>query len=100
ALVAAVTGAGAFGFLGMVREPPALIRQEVEELRRLGHQRFGVNIIPAATDPTLLEQQIETIIALRVPVVALFWDIDAAVIARLREAGIVVVYQVGSVEEA
>lgn len=100
ALVAAVTAAGGFGFLGMVREPPALIRREVEALRALGHQRFGVNIIPAATDPALLGQQLDTIIALRVPVVALFWDIDPAVVARLRDAGILVVYQVGSPDEA
>jgi len=100
ALVGAVTAAGGFGFLGMVREPPALIRQDVEALRRTGHERFGVNIIPAATAPELLAQQLDTIIGLRVPVVALFWDLDAAVVKRLRDAGIIVVYQVGSADEA
>lgn len=100
ALVAAVGDAGGFGLLGMVREPPALIEREVETLRRLGHERFGVNIIPAATDAALLAAQLDTIIALRVPVVALFWDIDTAVVARLRDAGIRVIYQVGSPEEA
>ncbi len=34
------------------------------------------------------------------PVVGLFWDIDERVIARLRDAGILVVHQVGSVDEA
>lgn len=99
-LVGAVTAAGGFGFLGMVREPPMLIVREVEKLREAGHNRFGVNIIPAATEPGLLDMQLETIIALGVPVVGLFWDIDEAVIARLREADILVVHQVGSVEEA
>src|SRR3546814_7371826 len=42
-LVAAVTAAGGFGFLGMVREPPELIKREVTRLRALGHSRFGEN---------------------------------------------------------
>lgn len=99
-LVAAVTRAGGFGFLGMVREPPELIAAEVGRLRSEGIERFGVNIIPFATGPGLLARQVDTIIALRVPVVALFWDIDAVVMARLREAGITIVYQVGSAGEA
>ena len=99
-LVAAVTAAGGFGFLGMVREPPALIESEVRQLRARGIERFGVNIIPAATDAALLAQQVETIIALRVPAVTLFWDLDARLVGRLRQAGITVVYQVGSADEA
>jgi nitronate monooxygenase len=98
-LVGAVTEAGGFGFLGMVREPPELIAREVEALRRAGHARFGVNLIPAATPPKLLEAELATCLALEVPVVALFWDIDRALVRRLRDAGTLVVYQVGSVEE-
>lgn len=99
-LVAAVADAGGFGFLGMVREPVALIRREVEALRRLGHGRFGVNIIPAATEKNLLDRQIGTIIDLGVPAVMLFWEIDAGVVRRFRNAGVMVIYQVGSPEEA
>lgn len=99
-LVAAVTRAGGFGFLGMVREPPALIRQEVLALRAAGIDNFGVNIIPASTDRALLDEQVETIIDLDVPAVTLFWEIDSGVIGRFRDAGITVLHQVGSVEEA
>lgn len=99
-LVAAVTDAGGFGFLGMVREPPTLILREVEALRRRGYGHFGVNIIPAATAPELLESQLATLIDLHVPAVTLFWDLDERVVARLRDAGITVVYQVGSADEA
>ena len=99
-LVGAVTAAGGFGFLGMVREPAVLISKEVQALRGMGYGNFGINIIPAATERALLERQIGTIIELHVPVVALFWDIDARVVARFRDAGITVVYQVGSVDEA
>jgi len=99
-LAAAVSEAGGFGFLGMVREPVELIRREVEALRARGITRFGVNIIPAATKADLLEAQLSTIIELGVPVVGLFWDVDAAVVSRLKQAGILVVCQVGAVADA
>lgn len=99
-LVAAVTEAGGFGFLGMVREPPALIREEVQRVRARTDRKFGVNIIPAATDPALLVAQIDTCIELGVPVVSLFWDLSVVVVQRLRDAGILVVCQVGAVDEA
>ena len=66
-LALAVTRAGGFGFLGMVREPPELIRREVEAMRRGTSQPFGVNIIPAATDAELLERQVHACIELSVP---------------------------------
>lgn len=99
-LVAAVTQAGGFGFLGMVREPPALIRSEVQRVRARTGRRFGVNLIPAATGAVLLEEQVATCIEIGIPVVGLFWDLSAALVQRLRTAGIVVVCQVGSVLEA
>lgn len=99
-LVAAVAAAGGFGFLGMVREPVRLIEAEVASVRAAGHERFGVNLIPAATQPALLAAQVQCCIDLRVPVVCLFWDIDAAIVRRLRDAGVVVAYQVGSADDA
>ncbi|WDR02075.1 nitronate monooxygenase [Devosia algicola] len=99
-LVAAVSAAGGFGFLGMVREPVRLIELEITNLRRGGLNNFGVNLIPAATEPALLGAQIELCITQGVPVVGLFWDIDKDVIARLKQADITVVYQTGSVSEA
>jgi nitronate monooxygenase len=99
-LVAAVSAAGAFGFLGMVREPVTRIRSEVGALRRRGLKRFGVNLIPAATDRELLEAQVSSCIALHVPVIGLFWDIPFTLIRRLRDAGIIVASQVGTLAEA
>ena len=40
-IVAAVTKAGGFGFLGLVREPVMLIRSEAEALRARNVQRFA-----------------------------------------------------------
>ena len=99
-LVTAVSDAGGFGFLGMVRESPQLIRAEVAKVRAGTSRDFGVNLIPAATKPDLLEAEIATVLDLKVPVVALFWDVPAAVVRQLRASGVIVVYQVGSVEEA
>lgn len=99
-LVAAVTEAGGFGFLGMVREPPELIEAEVQRVRAATDRSFGVNLIPAATEPTLLRAQVDTCLRLGVPVIGLFWDIPVSLVRLLRDAGVVVVYQIGSVEEA
>ena len=99
-LAAAVSGFGGFGFLGMVREPLALIEREVAQVRRLTDQPFGVNLIPAGTARALLRSQVDLCIALGVSAVELFWDIDAWVIERLRSAGITVVHQVGSARDA
>jgi nitronate monooxygenase len=84
----------------MVREPPALIRSEVAQVRARTDRRFGVNLIPAATDPTLLEAELATCLELGVPVMALFWDLSAEVVRRLTGEGILVVCQVGSAREA
>ncbi len=99
-LVAAVTRAGGFGFLGMVRESPALIREEIAKVRAATDRDFGVNLIPAATKPELLEAQIAAVIAERVPIVALFWDLSADIVKRFRDAGMLVVCQIGSEREA
>ena len=99
-LVAAVTEAGGFGFLGMVREPPELIRAEIARTRASTTRGFGVNPIPAATAPALLEAELEAVLAERVAAVTLFWDLRPDIVIRLRAAGCLVLCQVGSVEEA
>lgn len=99
-LVSAVTKAGGFGFLGMVRESPELIRFEIERVRATTTRDFGVNLIPAATKPELLEAEVRAVLDARVPVVALFWDLAADLVKRLRKAGVLVVCQVGSADEA
>jgi nitronate monooxygenase len=61
---------------------------------------FGVNIIPAATDSTLLDAEITTCLALSVSAMTLFWDVQPAVVRRLKDAGVIVVYQIGSLDDA
>jgi nitronate monooxygenase len=99
-LVAAVSEAGGFGFLGMVREPATLIRSEIEAVRARTQRPFGVNLIPAATDPALLRAEVQACLAAKVHAVTLFWNLDAGLVAEFKAAGILVVCQVGSVAEA
>ena len=95
-LAAAVCNAGGFGCLGMVREPVSRIRDEVTQLRALSDRPFAVNLIPAATEQSLLRQQIDCCIELKVPAIALFWDVDSELIKELKQQGIQVLHQVGS----
>ena len=99
-LVAAVTEAGGYGFLGMVRESPDLIAREIDAVRARTDGPFGVNLIPAATDPDLLEAELSVCLKKRVHSLCFFWDVHADVIARAKAAGCRVLYQVGSVEDA
>jgi len=99
-LVAAVSEAGGFGFLGMVRESPQLIAEEIAKVRASTARDFGVNLIPAATDAVLLDAEIAAVIAGRVFSVMLFWDVVADTIRRFRDAGLLVVHQVGCARDA
>ncbi|SIT07474.1 NAD(P)H-dependent flavin oxidoreductase [Paracoccus saliphilus] len=99
-LAAAVAEAGGFATLGMVREDPALIASEINALRAATNRPFAVNLIPAATDPALLDAQIQCCLDLEVRAFSFFWDIMPDVIARVKQAGCLVLHQVGTVEAA
>jgi len=97
-LVTAVTEAGGYGFLGMVRETPDLIAQEIDAVRVRTDGPFGVNLIPAATEPALLQAELSICFKKRVHSLCFFWDVHADVIAQAKAAGCRVFYQVGSIE--
>jgi nitronate monooxygenase len=99
-LVAAVAEAGGYGFLGMVREKPALIAREIDAVRAKTDKPFGVNLVPAATDPALLDAELALCFDKKVHSVCFFWSVRADLVARARDAGCLVLYQVGSVEDA
>ncbi len=99
-LVTAVSEAGGYGFLGMVREPPALIAAEVAAVRARTKRPFGVNLIPAATDPALFSAQMDLCIALGVHSFCFFWSVDGRAIERAKRTGALVFYQVGSLADA
>lgn len=99
-LAAAVANAGGYGMLGMVRESPALITEEVTALKAATARPFAVNVIPAATEPGLLDAQIRCCLDLGVSAFTFFWDVMPEVVARVKRAGCLVLHQVGTVEAA
>lgn len=99
-LVAAVAQAGGYGILGMVRETPEMIAQEIGAVRALTDRSFAVNLIPAATDPVLLDAELGTCLDLGVPAMCFFWDVVPSAVKRAKAAGCLVLHQVGSLKAA
>ncbi|QIE55088.1 nitronate monooxygenase [Pikeienuella piscinae] len=99
-LAAAVSAAGGFGCLGMVREPPALIAREIAAVRERTDAPFGVNLIPAATDSALFDEELAVCIEARVGTMVFFWDVAPDAVAKAKAAGLRVLYQVGSLDDA
>jgi nitronate monooxygenase len=95
-LTAAVSNAGGCGVLGMGGLPAPYIRQQVQKLRTLTNQPFGVNIIL----PLLQEGQIETCLDEKVPLLIVFWGDPKPYIGEAHRRGTKVFIQVGSIEEA
>lgn len=99
-LAAAVSAAGGFGCLGMVRESPETIAREVTALRARTDKPFAVNLIPSSTDPKLFAEEFAACKDLGVKAMINFWDVVPAAVAEAKAAGMQVLYQVGSVEQA
>ncbi len=99
-LAAAVSDVGAFGILGMVREAPQFIEQQIHLVRTKTQRPFGVNLIPAATAPALFDEELSVCLENGIDAMCFFWDVSVDAIARSKEAGAVVLYQVGNVEDA
>ena len=99
-LAAAVANAGGYGILGMVREAPSLITEEVTATQAATDKPFAVNLIPAATEPRLLEAQLACCLDLGVTAFSFFWDVIPDVVKRVKQAGCLVLHQVGTLEAA
>lgn len=99
-LAAAVSEAGGFGLMGMIRESPEFIRREIAEVRRRTAQPFGVNLVPFATDPALLADEMAACFDARVPAMCFFWDVRPGPVEQAKAAGCLVLYQVGTLEDA
>ena len=99
-LVAAVAQAGGYGILGMVRESTEFIAQEIDAVRARTDRPFAVNLIPAATDPGLLDAELGTCLDRGVAAMCYFWDVVPSAVARAKKAGCLVLHQVGSLAAA
>lgn len=99
-LVAAVALAGGYGILGMVRESATFIGQEIDAVRARTARPFAVNLIPAATDPVLLDAELNACFERHVPAMCFFWDVVPSAVAKAKAAGCLVLHQVGSLAAA
>jgi nitronate monooxygenase len=106
-LVAAVSNAGGFGVLGASGMPPEALRAEMERTRTLTDRPFGINLIIAEDPGVDIEEdrdsfrdQIRTAAEAGAAAVVLFWGDPAPFVGAAHEAGLKLLIQAGSVEEA
>lgn len=103
ALVAAVANAGGMGILGGLRLPPKTLRKWLQETRALTDKPFGVNLVPSFGGPDVFEAQFQVVLQEKPRMLSLFYAEDeryADMISRAKDAGMIVMVQVGSVELA
>ncbi|MEX5684395.1 MULTISPECIES: nitronate monooxygenase family protein [Pseudomonas] len=99
ALVAAVANAGGMGVIGGLRLPPLALRRWLQETRALTDQPFGVNLVPQFGGPDVFEAQFQMVLEEKPRLLSLFYAeaYSADMIPRAKDAGLVVMVQVGSV---
>ncbi|HHV72283.1 MAG TPA: enoyl-[acyl-carrier-protein] reductase FabK [Clostridia bacterium] len=93
-LAAAVSNAGGLGIIGSGMMTGELVRQEVLKVRKLTDKPFGVNVILLSP---FIEEVIEVLTELRVPVVTTGAGNPGPFIPKLKAAGIKVIPVVPSV---
>jgi NAD(P)H-dependent flavin oxidoreductase YrpB (nitropropane dioxygenase family) len=101
-LVAAVAEAGGMGTLGGLRLAPLMLRKWLQETRDLTDKPFGVNLVPQFGGPEVFEAQFQVVLEHRPRILSLFYaeEYSADMIPRAKDAGMIVMVQVGTVELA
>lgn len=84
-LVAAVSEAGGLGIVGSGGMPPAVLEEQIAEVRERTDRPFGINLM--LLDPNI-DEQVEIVLRERVPMVTTGAGNPAEYIDRLKEAGI------------
>jgi NAD(P)H-dependent flavin oxidoreductase YrpB (nitropropane dioxygenase family) len=95
-LVAAVSNAGGLGIIGGLGRNRDDLRDEIRRVRALTSKPFGVNHVVCLID----DPCVELTLAQRVPVISLSWGRAADLTARAHDAGLKVIHQVTTPEEA
>lgn len=99
-LAAAVSNAGGLGHLGALRVLPRTLRSWIRETRDLTDKPFGVNLVPQFGGAAFFDAALDIVLEERPKVASLFYGSFENVIPRLKDAGITVMVQVGSLAEA
>ena len=100
-LAAAVSNAGGLGIMSFSGNPPPVLRDEIRRLRSLTDKPFGVNVLLDGPHlPFSIEAVVEVCFEQRVPVLSTIWGDPTAYIGPAHAAGVLVMDQVGSVDDA
>ncbi len=95
-LVAAVSNAGGLGVIGALGRTPDDLRDEIRRVRALTSKPFAVNHVLSHVN----DECLELTLAQRVPILSLSWGRAAELTERAHEAGLKVLHQVNTPEEA
>ncbi|MDQ6877025.1 MAG: nitronate monooxygenase [Candidatus Dormibacteraeota bacterium] len=95
-LVAAVSDAGGLGIIGSLGRSAKELRDEISKVRELTTRPFGVNHVISQIDNATLDVSLE----LRVPILSLAWGRARDIVRRAHDAGLTVIHQVNTPEEA
>ena len=94
-LVVAVSKAGGLGTLSYL--PPKMFKSELDRVRdSLGKTPYAANLLL----PIIEAAHVEACLESDVPIVSLFYGFNANIVSALKEAGKIVLFQIGSLEEA
>jgi nitronate monooxygenase len=95
-LAGAVSEAGGCGLMSFNRNPPEIMRNDIHALRERTDRPFGLNMLL----PSDVDEHAAVCIEERVPLVSFFWGDPSRFVKPAHDAGLKVVHQVGSVDEA
>ncbi len=95
-LAAAVSAAGGFGILQAGLRPPEALRDEIRRTRALTGKPFGVNFIQHFPH----DDGVDVCLEEHVAAISFFWGDPRRFVQRAHTAGVRVIDQVGSVEDA
>lgn len=96
-LVAAVSQAGGLGIVGGLRVAPRLLRQWIRQTRELTDRPIGVNLVPQFGGAAVFEAQLQVVLQEKPRVLSLFYaEAYPDAISRAKDAGMVVMVQVGT----
>ncbi|MCA3254975.1 MAG: nitronate monooxygenase [Alphaproteobacteria bacterium] len=95
---AAVSAAGGFGSLGMAGTAPEFIRGQMRRVKELTDKPFGVDLLSA--QPETLTASVDVIIEEGATAFIAGLGVPTSILAKLKDAGIVVMSMCGSVRHA
>ena len=98
ALAAAVSNAGGLGMLAFLRRDADEVRRLISQTHELTDRSFGGNFILRGLEGT--ESKLEACLESGVSVVSFHWDEPYEYVDRVHAADTLVMYTVGSAEEA